>query len=141
MTIKTYNLGFLEDPLQEQDYSSWARLTGHPDNCFIIGDNFYSSDAQRIREGAERKYTDGALIKPNQAGTVSAVKRTIKAAQENGQIPITSHRSISTESTFLSLLTCRHQVEYIKIGPLQTDYSSVVRFNEILRLKEVRNVQ
>ncbi|MBN1163662.1 MAG: hypothetical protein JXB45_03710, partial [Candidatus Krumholzibacteriota bacterium] len=138
--IRDYQLGFLEDPFQEQDFDRWAGLTRNPDNCRIIGDNLYSSDSGRIREGAERKYTDGTLIKPNQAGTVSAVTAALKAARESGQIAITSHRSISTESTFLSWLTFRHRVEYIKIGPLQSDYSSVIRFNEIIRLTEVRDV-
>jgi enolase len=77
------------------------------------------------------------VIKPNQAGTVTAVRRAIETAQRNKQIIITSHRSISTESTFLSLLTCIYDVKYIKIGPLMTDYSSVVRLNEIIRLTEV----
>jgi enolase len=102
----------------------------------VIGDNFYSSDAARIEEGAAKRYAHGAIIKPNQAGTVTGVRKAIEAAQRSGQIVITSHRSISTESTFLSTLTCMYGVKYIKIGPLMTDYSSVVRLNEIIRLTE-----
>lgn len=102
----------------------------------MIGDNFYTSDAARIEEGAVKRYAHGAIINPNQAGTVTGVRRAIEAAQRTGQITITSHRSISTESTFLSVLTCIYGVEYIKIGSLMTDYSSVVRFNEIIRMTE-----
>ena len=134
--MRDYPLGFLEDPFQEEDYESWRRLTGNRDNCLIIGDNFYSSDAERIRRGAGERYTHGALIKPNQAGTVSAVIRALETARENELIAITSHRSISTESVFLSFLTVLYHVHYIKVGPLQTDYSSVIRFNEMIRLTE-----
>jgi enolase len=134
--IAQYNLRFLEDPFREQEPEIWQRLTTAQQACYVIGDNFYSSDAGRIEEGAAKRYTHGAIIKPNQAGTVTAVRRAIEAAQCAGQIVITSHRSISTEETFLSTLTCLYDVKYIKIGPLLTDYSSVVRLNEIVRLAE-----
>jgi enolase len=134
--IKQYNLRFLEDPFQEEDFQSWHHLTSAQSSCFVIGDNLYSSDAGRIREGAVKKLAHGAVIKPNQAGTVSAVQSAIETCQQNNHFIITSHRSISTESTFLSLLTCINGAEYIKIGPLLTDYSSVIRLNEIIRLTE-----
>jgi enolase len=134
--IRQYSLRFLEDPFREQDVDSWRRLTSSQFSCWIIGDNFYSSDAGRIEAGAVDGCTHGVIIKPNQAGTVTAVRRAVEAARRTGQIAITSHRSISTEETFISTLTCLSGVEYIKIGPLQTDYSSVVRLNEIIRLTE-----
>ena len=134
--IKQYNLRFLEDPFREKDPEVWRQLTTSQQACYVIGDNFYSSDAGRIAEGAAEGYTHGVIIKPNQAGTVTAVRRAIDVAQRTNQIAITSHRSISTESTFLSTLTCMYGVKYIKIGPLMTDYSSVVRLNEIIRLTE-----
>lgn len=139
--IRQYNLRFLEDPFREKDLESWQRLTTSQQACNVIGDNFYSSDAGRIEEGAAKKYTHGVIVKPNQAGTVTAVRRAIEVAQRTGQIAITSHRSISTESTFLSTLTCMYGVKYIKIGPLMTDYSSVVRLNEIIRLTEDQTCQ
>ncbi len=134
--IRQYPLRFLEDPFQEKDFSSWQRLTASQKVSYVIGDNLYSSDENRILAGAAKKYANGAVIKPNQAGTVTAVARALAAALRSGQIAITSHRSISTESTFLSLLTCVLGAQYIKIGPLATDYSSVVRLNEIIRLTE-----
>jgi enolase len=134
--IQQYGLRWLEDPFQEKDFSHWQRLTAQQPGAHIIGDNLYSSDAARIAEGAAGCYSDSAVIKPNQAGTVTAVVQAIQPAQAAGIIPITSHRSISTESTFLSALTCAYAVPYIKIGPLLSDYSSVVRLNEIIRLTE-----
>jgi len=135
--ISNYGLGILEDPFHEEDYESWKELVSSQSTCKVVGDNFYSSTAERIEEGARNGYTHGALVKPNQAGTVSATVRAVRTAQKNDQIVITSHRSISTESTtFLPLLTCMCDVRYIKIGPLYTDYSSVIRLNEFIRLTE-----
>lgn len=137
--IRDYPLRFLEDPFREQDFAGWQALTAAQQKSYIIGDNLYSSDERRILEGAAKKYANGAVIKPNQAGTVTAVSRSIEAARRTGQIVITSHRSISTESTFLSLLSCLFGAEFIKTGPLPSDYSSVVRLNEIIRLTEERD--
>ena len=50
---------------------------------------------------------------------------------------ITSHRWIGTEETFLSNLTVLTGAGYMKIGPLYTDYTSVMRFNELIRLTGV----
>jgi enolase len=134
--IHEYGIAFLEDPFHETDFDNWARLAAAQSQCNVIGDNLYSSEAPRLEDGAKRGLSHGAVIKPNQAGSVSAAIRAIETAREHGMIVITSHRSISTESTFLSELTCAFDVKYIKIGPLFTDYSSIIRLNEILRLAE-----
>jgi enolase len=74
------------------------------------------------------------VLKPNQSGTVTGIINAAQAAARGNQHRFASHRSISTEELFLPRLTCALGIEYIKIGPLITDYSSVLRLNEILRL-------
>lgn len=132
--IERCEIKFLEDPFHEKDWDTWQSLTAAQGVCKIIGDNLYSSDAGRLAEGAARKLTHGVVIKPNQAGTVTGIRRAIDIAQKNQQLMIASHRSISTEETLISTLSCVHNIGYIKIGPLATDYSSVVRLNQIIRL-------
>jgi len=132
--IQQYPLRFLEDPFREADADSWRQLTNSQSGCYVIGDNFYSSDAGRIQNGAACQQTHGVILKPNQAGTVSAIRHAVEQTLRCSQIAIASHRSISTENTFLSTLTCEYGLPYIKIGPLLTDYSSVLRLNAILRL-------
>jgi enolase len=132
--IQDYEVRFLEDPFREQDEFGWELLSFSSSESCILGDNFYCSNAERISRGASKGLTNGVVIKPNQAGTVTAVCRAIEAARNNGQVVMTSHRSISTEETFLATLSYAYGAEYMKIGPLLTDYSSVLRFNAIMRL-------
>jgi enolase len=132
--MRQHGIKFAEDPFHETDFALWAALSGADTGCMVVGDNLYSSDAARIEDGARRRLSHAAVIKPNQSGTVTAAVRAIETAERHGMVVITSHRSISTESTFLSSLTCARDVKYVKIGPLLTDYSSVVRLNEIIRL-------
>jgi len=134
--IRDYHLRFLEDPFREEDAESWHALTATQGEAIIIGDNYYSSNAARIEAGAAKGHSHAVIIKPNQAGTVSGVRHAVEVSQRTGQIVITSHRSISTEETFISALTCMYGAQYIKIGPLETDYSAVLRLNEIIRLTE-----
>ena len=134
--IRQYNLRFLEDPFSEKDYDAWQKIMFSQQSCCVVGDNFYSTDPGKIEEGASKKYANGVIVKPNQAGTVTAVRHAVEVAQRTGHFVITSHRSISTESVFLSTLSCMYGVDGIKIGPLISDYSSIVRLNEIIRLTE-----
>ena len=96
------------------------------------------SDAERIRKGAARGLTDGTVLKPDQAGTVTAFLDAVDVAYTSGQTVIASHRSISTESVFLSTATVERHIELMKIGPLKSDYSSVLRLNELIRAAERR---
>lgn len=135
---ESYKIKFLEDPFHERDFKGWQEFTAtRPENCEVIGDNLYSSDALRITEGANEGYSNGVIIKPNQAGTVKATIESVKTARSYNQIIIVSHRSISTESTYICDITNRYNIPYIKIGPLLTDYSSVIRLNELIRLAGV----
>lgn len=134
--IAEFGIKYLEDPFHEQDFDSWKRLTALQRGCIIIGDNLYSSDASRIRLGAANRYAHGVIVKPDQAGTISSTIRAIQEARRHNQTVITSHRSISTESLLLSTLTHKCNADAIKIGPLFSDYSSVLRLNELIRLQE-----
>jgi enolase len=136
--VEEFSIGLLEDPFHEQDFAAWTRLTSRCGReCMVVGDNLYSSDAARIAAGIHEGHSTAAIVKPNQAGTVSATLDAIETAQTGGLTVITSHRSISTESTFVCDVTCERDVPYIKIGPLFSDYSSVIRLNQILRLTGV----
>lgn len=132
--IKDYNLKILEDPFHETDFESWHTLTNSQTKCLVVGDNLYSGDHKRIADGITKKYTHGIIMKPNQAGTVSNTIKAINLVQQHNHTLITSHRSISTESTFLAHISNKYNAEYIKIGPILSDYSSILRINEFIRL-------
>lgn len=132
--IKDYNLRILEDPFQETDYDSWQLLTSNQAKCKIIGDNLYSGNPERIAEGISKRYTHGIILKPDQAGTVSNTIKAINLIQTHNHLLIVSHRSISTESAFLAHIANKYNAEFIKNGPIFTDYSSIIRLNEFIRL-------
>jgi enolase len=131
--IGEYGLAYLEDPFAEEDFMAWKSLTAGRRGCHIVGDNLYASDAERIARGVGDGWTTGVIIKPDQSGSVTAVRDAIRACETGGQLMISSHRSISTESMTVVTLTAIHGIPYIKVGPLLTDYSAVMRINEFIR--------
>jgi enolase len=137
--IMEHGLAYLEDPFAEGDFAAWKSLTAERGSCHILGDNLYASDADRISRGVREGWTTGVIIKPDQSGSVSAVRDAIRACETGRQLMISSHRSISTESMAVVTLTAMHRIPYIKVGPLLTDYSAVMRINEFIRMaKETR---
>ena len=132
--IKNHNLKILEDPFHETDFESWHNLTNNQTECKVVGDNLYSGDPGRIAQGIKNKYTHGVILKPNQAGTVSNTIKAVMLVQKNDHMLIMSHRSISTESAFLAYISNKFRAGYIKNGPILTDYSSIIRLNEFIRL-------
>jgi enolase len=73
------------------------------------------------------------MLKPDQAGTVSATLEAVEAARAAGAPVILSHRSISTDSPVLAHLMLHCGIALAKFGPLLSDFSSILKMNEVLR--------
>ena len=137
--IREYDIRYLEDPFHEKDFNSWHTLLSSQDQCLIIGDDMHSGDAKRIQQYFKKRYMNGIILKPDQAGTVSDTIKAIEASCNYNMLTILSHRSISTESTFLSTIAHKYNIKHVKFGPMLTDYSSIIKINEIIRLKDAVN--
>lgn len=112
-----YPIRSIEDGFAEDDLDGWtAMFTALGDRIQLVGDDLYVTDPARIREGAERGYSNAALIKPNQIGTVSETFDAIAAARENGMRCMISHRSGETADTFIADLAVGSGVGQIKSG-------------------------
>jgi enolase len=133
--LKDYPISILEDPFAEEDARSWRALTKRFSDLLITGDNLCATDARRISNAAEGGLVSAVLIKPNQAGTVTATVRALQAAKEFGIPPIPSHRSIETENSFLSDLCYAYGVRYAKLG-LLSDFETIIKLNKLIRYSE-----
>ncbi|MFS8197528.1 hypothetical protein ACLVWQ_02455 [Streptomyces sp. CWNU-52B] len=94
-----------------------------------VGDDLFVSDAGRIRPGLAH----AVLLKPSQAGTVSATLDT--ASADAGLRTVASHRSGETESTAVCDLAIVVGAGHVKIGgPRRGD--RIIKYNRFLRLLE-----
>jgi len=132
--IKNYNLFYLEDPFDEEDFESFAKLLKKYPNSLIVGDDLTVTNSKRLKKAIEKKSINAIIIKPNQCGSLLEVKRVVEIAKENNLKMIFSHRSGETEETILADLAFGFQADFFKCG-IEGD----AREKKILRLVEIEN--
>lgn len=89
--IQKYPFVCLEDPLYEDDYEGTALLTRQTD-IQIVGDDLFTTNSQRVKEGIRTGAGNTVLLKVNQIGTISESLEMIQLAYENnmGVMPCSS---------------------------------------------------
>ncbi|CAN5321221.1 phosphopyruvate hydratase [soil metagenome] len=113
----TYHLEVLEDPLSEDSWEGWAKLSQSLDNQIsIVGDDLLVTNMKRVEKAIAEKACNTVLIKPNQIGTVTETLNVIKRVREAGWKVIVSHRSGETNDTFLADFAVGVGSDYVKSG-------------------------
>lgn len=136
--IKKYNLYYVEDPLEENDFDGFSEITRKAD-CLICGDDLYVTNAKRIEQGAEKNATNAVLIKPNQCGTLTDTYRAVKAADNNNLTTVFSHRSGETTDDTIAHLAVAFKSSIIKTGTVGGE--RVAKLNELIRISEELTVR
>ncbi len=130
--IKNFRLIYIEDPFDEEDFDSFAKLLKKFPNSLIVGDDLTVTNLKRVKKAAEKKAINALIVKPNQNGSLIQVKEICKFAKENEIKIVFSHRSGETGENILADLTFGFQADYFKSG-----ISSKVREIKIKRLIEI----
>lgn len=130
-----YDLRYVEDPLQEEDFAGFATLTERVgENTLICGDDLFVTDTERLAAGIERGAANSILIKPNQIGTLSDTMDAIDLARDHGYAPVISHRSGETEDVTIAHLAVATKAPYIKTGAVGGERTA--KLNELIRIAE-----
>jgi enolase len=133
--VSKYDLAYVEDPLDENDYEGFAELTEQiGEQTIICGDDLFVTNVSRLRDGIEAGAGNAILIKPNQIGTLSDAFDAIKMATQAGYLNVVSHRSGETEDTTIAHLAVATAAEYIKTGTVQGERTA--KLNELIRIAD-----
>lgn len=133
--IDKYNLYYVEDPLQENDFEGFAALTDLVgDRCIICGDDLFVTNESRISQGIETISANAVLIKPNQIGTVTDTYKAITLARKYGYATIMSHRSGETPDNTIAHLAVAFGCELLKTGVVGGE--RIAKLNELIRIGE-----
>jgi len=134
--LAAYPLVSLEDPLAEDDWDGWARLTAEVgDRVQLVGDDLFVTNAERLEEGITRRVANALLVKVNQIGTLSETLDAVALAQSSGYRCMMSHRSGETEDTTIADLAVAIGCGQIKTGaPARSE--RVAKYNQLLRIEE-----
>ncbi|MDZ4170746.1 MAG: phosphopyruvate hydratase [Methanobacteriaceae archaeon] len=133
--IETYKMLFVEDPLDESDFTGFSELTAKVgDKCLICGDDLFVTKKSILQEGIDQKSGNAIIIKPNQVGTLTDTYETVKLAHENQYVPVVSHRSGETTDETIAHLAVAFSAPLIKTGALGGE--RIAKLNELIRIEE-----
>lgn len=132
--IDQYPIISLEDPLADTDIEGWKTIMNHHGNQIqIIGDDLFTTNPSRIREGIANNLANAVLIKLNQIGTVTETLDAIRITQAANWRAVVSARSGETEDAFISHLAVATNAGQLKVGSFRHS-ERMVKWNEILRI-------
>ncbi|QSG12237.1 Enolase [Halapricum desulfuricans] len=133
--VREYDLEFVEDPMDENDFEGFAKLTDEVgDETVICGDDLYVTNVERLQTGIDKGSSNSILIKPNQIGTLSDAVDAIELGAENGIVAAVSHRSGETEDTTIAHLAVGTAADFIKTGTVAGERTA--KLNELIRIEE-----
>ncbi|HSS69563.1 MAG TPA: phosphopyruvate hydratase [Casimicrobiaceae bacterium] len=134
--VREFPVVSIEDGLDEEDWRGWKLLTERlGGKVQLVGDDLFTTNAQRLARGIAEGIGNGVLIKANQNGTLTGTLDVIAQAKAAGYATIVSARSGETEDAFMSDLAVGAAAGQIKIGSLRTS-STVAKYNQLLRIAE-----
>lgn len=135
--IKSFGIISIEDPFDQDDFSSFAALTKKVGRKVqIVGDDLLTTNTERIRKAIKEKACVALLLKVNQIGTLTEALDAAKMAFDANWNVMVSHRSGETEDAFIADLAVGIGCGQIKLGaPCRGERCS--KFNQLLRLEEL----
>ncbi len=133
--VNEYDLVYVEDPLDENDFEGFAGLTEQVgEQTLICGDDLFVTNTERLSQGLDEGAANSILIKPNQIGTLTDAFDAVELAARNGFDTVISHRSGETEDTTIAHLAVATDAPFIKTGAAGGERTA--KLNELIRIAE-----
>ncbi len=134
--LDRYPIVAIEDPLAEDDTRAMIDFTAAAGpGVEVVADDYVCTNAQRIETAAGLGACNSALIKPNQAGTLTEAKAALQAARAAGWNTLVSARSGETEDVTIVHLAVGWGVKQLKVGSFSRS-ERMAKWNEGLRIAE-----
>lgn len=132
--VEKYPIISIEDPLQEEDYEGFAKVTKEV-KVQILGDDIFVTNPKRLRKGIKMKAANALLWKVNQIGTLTEALEAANTAKSAGYNVMASHRSGDTEDPWVADLSVGIGCGQIKSGaPARGERTA--KYNQLLRIEE-----
>jgi len=134
--VAHYPIVSIEDGLAEDDWAGWRELTDRLGRAVqLVGDDLFTTNPQRVRQGIDLGVANAVLVKMNQIGTLTETLEVIRLAGEAGYRTVVSARSGETEDSTIADLAVATSAGQIKIGSLAQS-ERLAKYNQLLRIEE-----
>ncbi len=125
--IEKYNLFYIEDGLQQEDFSGFKILLKKANllrkssakkkpSILIVGDDLTTTNPARVSKAIAEKAINAVIIKPNQIGSLLEVKKVVDLCKKHNIQMIFSHRSGETIDNALADFAVGFGADFIKCG-------------------------
>jgi enolase len=131
-----YKIAIIEDAFYEDAWDSWKKLYAEmSSDLTVVGDDLLATNPKRVQKAIAEKACNGAVIKPNQIGTVTETLEVVKIAKDAGWKIVVSHRSGETNDSFIADFAVGVAADYIKSGaPARGE--RVAKYNRLSTIEE-----
>ncbi|MBU1129622.1 MAG: hypothetical protein KJ949_03265 [Nanoarchaeota archaeon] len=130
--IKNFKIFYIEDPFEEEDFESFAKLLKRFPESLIVGDDLIVTNYKRLQKAIESKSVNAIIVKPNQCGSLLEVAKVCELAKEHKIKLVFSHRSGETDESVLADLAFGFGADFFKCG-----INGKVRESKLKRLVEI----
>jgi enolase len=132
--IRDYDIVTIEDPLDEDDFEGFAELTA-ASGIQIVGDDLFTTNVARLRDGIDRGAANALLWKVNQIGTLTEALDAAELAMRSGYAVVVSERSGETEDPIIADLAVALNAGQIKTGaPVRGERTA--KYNRLIQIAE-----
>jgi len=115
--VKKYSLFYIEDPMQEEDFSGFKEIMNVVGkNRLIVGDDLTTTNLRLVRRAVESNAVNSIVIKPNQIGSILEVKKVVEFCKQHKIKMIFSHRSGETMDDAIADYCVGFGGDFIKTG-------------------------
>lgn len=111
-----FNFLFIEDLLDENDWTNFSKAVSDIKKTIIIGDDLIATTPARLKRAYEEKAAEGFILKPNQIGTLTEAFEAHNYAKERGMFSIPSGRSGGVVGDIVMDLAVGFEIPFIKNG-------------------------
>ena len=132
--IRDFDVITIEDPLDEEDFTGFARLTSES-GIQIVGDDLFVTNPARLQTGIDGGAANALLWKVNQIGTLSEALDAADLAHRNAYKVVVSERSGETEDPIIADLAVALGAGQIKTGaPVRGERTA--KYNRLIKISE-----
>ena len=134
--VKKYPIISIEDGLDENDWTGWAKMTSELGNKIqIVGDDLFVTNPEKLFRGINENVANSILVKVNQIGTLTETIQAINLAKRNNYTTVISHRSGETSDNTIADLAVALNTGQIKTGSMSRS-DRIAKYNQLLRIEE-----
>ena len=114
--MNKYNVFYVEDPMEEEDFSGFKEIRKKCGEAMIVGDDLSATHKDRLMRAIENRSIGAMIVKPNQNGSLLEVRDIVDMCKKHGIKTVMSHRSGETLDSALADYAFAFQCDFIKCG-------------------------